>query len=195
MAKKIYVVWKGRNPGIYYTWDECKKQIDGFSNPQYKSYTTLEEAQQAFQNQKTSSTTSNASINYDSICVDAACAGNPGRMEYQCVFTQTKEVLFASPPYEDGTNNIGEFLAIVHALAFCKKKGSSITIYTDSATAMSWVKKKKANTKLERTSKNGVLFDLIARAEIWLNSNTYSNTILKWDTAQWGEIPADYGRK
>lgn len=197
MTKKIYVVWKGRNPGIYYTWDECKKQIDGFANPQYKSYTSLDAAKEAFSKplSNTSSPASTSPINYDSISVDAACAGNPGIMEYQCVFTQTKELVFRSPKYDDGTNNIGEFLAIVHALAYCKKRQSSITIYTDSATAMSWVKNRKAKTKLELTKKNKILFELIERAEKWLATNPYQNPILKWETAKWGEIPADFGRK
>ena len=197
MTRKFYVVWKGRNPGIYYTWDECKKQIDGFSNPQYKSYPTREAAEEAFTNPESRfpKATDEKNINYDSISVDAACAGNPGIMEYRCVYTKNKEVVFASPQYDDGTNNIGEFLAIVHALALCKNKGSAISIYTDSATAISWVKNKKAKTKLELTARNKVLFELIDRAEKWLKKNTFENAILKWDTKNWGEIPADYGRK
>lgn len=197
MNKKVYVVWKGRNPGIYYTWDECKKQIEEFSNPQYKSYPNIEEAEKAFNNPESRypKLADEQNINYDSISVDAACAGNPGKMEYRCVYTKNKEVVFASPVYDDGTNNIGEFLAIVHALALCKKKGSSISIYTDSATAISWVKNKKAKTKLELTRNNMIIFELIERAEKWLKSHHYDNPILKWDTKKWGEIPADYGRK
>lgn len=44
MAKKYYAVKKGKVPGIYYSWDDCKKQVDGFSGAVYKSFTTLEEA-------------------------------------------------------------------------------------------------------------------------------------------------------
>lgn len=197
MSKKYYVVWKGRRPGVYDTWADCKDQIEGFSNPAYKSFTSFAEAREAFENQTKFAPTVKAATyrNDDSICVDAACSGNPGIMEYRCVFTKTKEVVFASPQYEDATNNIGEFLAIVHALAYCKKRDSEIDIYTDSATAISWVKKKKANTKLEHTNKNDIIFDLIQRAENWLHTNEYKNQILKWDTEKWGEIPADYGRK
>ena len=131
-----------------------------------------------------------------SICVDAACSGNPGTMEYQGVETNTKHRIFHQGPFKDATNNIGEFLALVHGLGYLKKHGhNSVPIFTDSVTAMAWVRDKKAKTKLERTPDNAVLFDLIARAENWLKTNTYKNPFLKWDTEKWGEIPADFGRK
>ena len=116
-------------------------------------------------------------------------------MEYQGVDTLTKKRLFHQGPFDEGTNNIGEFLAIVHALAFLKNQNSNRIIYTDSKTAISWVKKKTCNTKLERNSKNEKLFELVDRAVIWLKSNTYTTTIVKWETKAWGEIPADFGRK
>src|SRR5690606_28032046 len=111
--------------------------------------------------------------NFHSISVDAASSGNPGKMEYQGVDTQTKKRLFYQGPFEEGTNNIGEFLALVHALALLKKQNSDKIIYTDSKIAMSWVKKKSCNTKLERNAKNKPVFDLVDRAIIWLNQNTY----------------------
>jgi len=127
--------------------------------------------------------------------VDAASSGNPGVMEYQGVDTKTKKKLFKQGPFPEGTNNIGEFLAIVHGLAFLKQNKSNRIIYTDSRTAMSWVRKKKCNTKLVETSKNKAVFDLIRRAIDWLNKNTYATPIAKWETKAWGEIPADFGRK
>ena len=133
--------------------------------------------------------------NLNSICVDAAVSGNPGKMEYRGVVTKTKKQLFIQGPFEEGTNNIGEFLAIVHGLAFLKQKKSNRIIYTDSRTAMSWVKKKKCNTKLNRSDKNKSLFELVDRAIKWLNENKYSTTVVKWETKAWGEIPADFGRK
>ena len=133
--------------------------------------------------------------NYNSISVDAASSGNPGKMEYRGVDTKTKKQLFIQGPFEEGTNNIGEFLALVHGLALLKKNKSDRILYTDSRTAMSWVKKKKCNTKLERNKKNEALFELIERAVNWLKENTYATTIVKWETKAWGEIPADFGRK
>ena len=116
-------------------------------------------------------------------------------MEYRGVDTKSKKQLFHQGPFEEGTNNIGEFLAIVHGLAFLKQNQSNRIIYTDSKTAMSWIRKKTCNTKLERSNKNDALFILVDRAINWLKTNSYPTTIVKWETKAWGEIPADFGRK
>jgi len=111
------------------------------------------------------------------------------------VDTQTQRQLFHQGPFDQATNNVGEFLALVHGLAFLKKEKSDRIIYSDSRTAIGWVKKKKCNTKLKKTTKNEVIFELISRAELWLKNNSYSSFIVKWETKAWGEIPADFGRK
>jgi len=116
-------------------------------------------------------------------------------MEYRGVDTQTQRQLFHQGPFDQATNNVGEFLALVHGLAFLKKEKSDRIIYSDSRTAIGWVKKKKCNTKLQKTTKNEVIFELISRAELWLKNNSYSSFIVKWETKAWGEIPADFGRK
>jgi ribonuclease HI len=131
----------------------------------------------------------------DSICVDASTIGNPGPTEYRGVDTKTKKVIFEFK-LEEATNNIGEFLAIVHALALYKKKGEDIKIiYSDSQTAISWVKQKMCKSKYQKNEKNQRVFDIIQRAVDWLETNSYQTKILKWNTGAWGEIPADYGRK
>lgn len=130
-----------------------------------------------------------------SISVDAACSGNPGLMEYRGVDTETGEELFHHGPVANGTNNIGEFLAIVHALAMLKKENSELPIYSDSAIAIGWVEKKGLNTTIPRDETTADVWDLIERATAWLQNNDYSNEILKWDTEQLGEIKADFGRK
>ncbi|MEI7595668.1 MAG: ribonuclease H family protein [Bacteroidota bacterium] len=207
MKKKFYVVWKGKEPGVYSSWEKCKKTIDGFEGALYKSFSDELSAKKAYAEspyiymgaaaKKPVMDISKGAPNLNSISVDAACSGNPGLMEYRCVETRTKREIFHQGPYPNGTNNIGEFLALVHALAWSKQKGyHTLPIYTDSMTALSWVQNKKAKTKLEATSDNEVLFDLIERAETWLKkNNTWKNPILKWDTKNWGEIPADFGRK
>lgn len=201
MPKKYYTVWKGVNPGVYDNWETCKQQIANFKGALYKSFPTKEEAQNALKKKYSDYLITMQSykdfleVIKDSICVDAASSGNPGAMEYQGVETISKKKLFSQGPFEKGTNNIGEFLAIVHALAFLKKRNSTIPIYSDSMTAISWVAKKKCNTKLIKDDKTKALYALIERAEYWLKSNTYSNKIIKWNTKKWGEIPADYGRK
>ena len=127
--------------------------------------------------------------------VDAACSGNPGPMEYQAIDLQTGAQVFHFGPMQ-GTNNIGEFLAIVHALALCAKTGQTqLPIYSDSRNAIAWVKQRHCRTKLAPTAANAPIFDLIRRAEAWLHAHTYTNPILKWETEAWGENPADFGRK
>jgi ribonuclease HI len=91
--------------------------------------------------------------------------------------------------------NIGEFLAIVLGLAFLKKNKLEYPIYTDSKTAIAWVRNKRINTKMERTARNELLFQAVDNAVKWLKENNYTTNILKWNTEEWGEIPADYGRK
>lgn len=130
----------------------------------------------------------------EALCVDAACSGNPGPMEYRGVHLPSgKEVFHFGPVH--GTNNIGEFLAIVHALALLKQKGLSMPVYSDSRTALIWVQKRKCKTTLERNIKTEPLFQLIARAEKWLRENAITVPLLKWETEKWGEVPADFGRK
>lgn len=208
--RKYYTVWSGHQTGIFETWKDCKAQIKDYSGAQYKSFETFEAAKKAYNgnyrdfigtSKSPKSTLSTAELqkigqpNMYSISVDAASSGNPGIMEYRGVDTQTKKQLFIQGPFPQGTNNIGEFLALVHGLAFLKKHNSDRIMYTDSRIAMSWVRKKTCNTKMERNAKNKDLFDLIERAVHWLKTNTYSTTIVKWETKAWGEIPADFGRK
>lgn len=218
--KKYYVVWHGVEPGIYNSWPKCQEQIKGFEGALYKSFDSEEEAEEAYHSspylyikQRNSANQPKATqlqnppsdrtdtvlplpleVKAEALAVDAACSGNPGPMEYRGVYLRTGQEVFRYGPVH-GTNNIGEFLAIVHGLALLKQKGSAMTIYSDSCNAMLWVKNKKCKTKLERTAKTEQLFQLIERAELWLKENTYNIPLLKWETEKWGEIPADFGRK
>lgn len=127
--------------------------------------------------------------------VDAACSGNPGPMEYQGIDLVTGAQVFHFGPCH-GTNNIGEFLAIVHALALMDRQGiTDKAIYSDSYNAILWVSKKKCKTKMERNAKTEQLFQVIQRAENWLRMHAVKVPILQWDTKKWGDIPADFGRK
>lgn len=206
MAKnsKFYVVWRGKTPGIYSSWNDCEKQVKGFDGARFKSFKTREEAETAFELgpeklQRISAIERNRNKSNppkgSTIAVDAACSGNPGKMEYRGVFTETNTELFRSKVFEEGTNNIGEFLAIVHCLAWQQKKRINYPIYSDSQNAINWVKAGKARTKLFRSAKTEELFQLIERAEFWLKNNDFRVPIMKWDTKSWGEIPADFGRK
>ena len=134
-------------------------------------------------------------VTADAWAVDAGCSGNPGPMEYQAIDLQTGYRVFHFGPMK-GTNNIGEFLAIVHALALCWQQGlPNKTIYSDSYNAILWVRKRQCKTKLERTPETEQLYQIITRAENWLRTHDFRNPIIKWETDKWGEIPADFGRK
>ena len=209
MAKqKFYVVWEGVTPGVYTSWTDCQLQIKGYEGAKYESFDTREEAERALsaspyayigknaknKNEKISSDLLPPSVIDNSLAVDAACSGNPGPMEYRGVHIASRQEIFHFGPMK-GTNNIGEFLAIVHGLALLKQKGFDMPIYSDSVNAISWVRQKKCKTKLPRNEETEALFQLIERAEKWLNTNTYTTRILKWETKEWGEIPADFGRK
>ena len=213
MAKsnqKYYTVWKGHQTGVFDTWADCQLQIKNFQGAQYKSFSSKVLAQKAYKEHYEDYVGKNKNIkesltiaelnkigrpNYNSIAVDAASSGNPGVMEYRGVDTKTKTLLFHKGPFQQATNNIGEFLALVHGLALLKKENSNKILYTDSRTAMSWIKKKKCNTKLHRSTENQPLFELVSRAEMWLINNSFTTKIVKWETKAWGEIPADFGRK
>ena len=207
--KKYYVVWEGRKTGVLESWDECTESVKGFSGAKFKSFKTLELAKKAYSSEyddykgKTifESEVSNEQSqligepNLKTISVDAACSGNPGVMEYQGVETESKKVIFKQGPYDGATNNIGEFLALVHALAHMKKTNDNRPIYTDSKTAMSWIRKKASKSNVVKNDKNKDVFTLMERANAWLKNNDFDNEVLKWETKAWGEIPADYGRK
>ncbi len=209
--KKFYVVWEGRDTGIFDNWPECQKAIQGHPGAKYKSFESKSEAEAAFGDsyhkhydyggKKKKVLTSEmrkkyGTPNWETIAVDAACEGNPGVLEYQGVETKTGKLLFHQGPFPQGTVNIGEFLAIVHGLAYLQKKGlGDVPIYSDSRTAIAWVRRKKANTQLRPSARNQNLMQIMRRAELWLRNNEYANPILKWETKAWGEIPADFGRK
>lgn len=248
MAKakqKWYVVWRGKQPGIYTTWADCEAQVKGAQASLYKAFSTPQEAEAAFAGnpydyigQRRDSAvqpSDNAAggpsggsagrpsgcppkgpagcppppptdrhdtvlplppaVTADAWAVDAACAHNPGPMEYRGIDLRTGAVVFHFGPIY-GTNNIGEFLAIVHAMALMTQRGERRTIYSDSVNAMSWVKQRCCKSKLAQNARSQQAWQLIERAVAWLQSHDVKPFPLrKWETHLWGEIPADFGRK
>ena len=222
MAKqkaKFYVVWQGREAGIYDSWAACEAQVKGVA-AKYKGFATLAEAQQALAANPEDYISRNAtakrsivssasdlqalcadlqrsdlSPKFPSLAVDAACSGNPGLMEFRGVIADTGTQVFHRGPYVGGTNNIGEFLAIVLGLAYLKKEKLDWSLYSDSKTAIAWVRQKQCKTKIEGNIHNQDLLLAVRAAEKWLHENTWTTPIYKWDTEHWGEIPADFGRK
>lgn len=213
---KFYVVWVGHDRGVFKTWAQCQQQINGFSGAKYKSFGSLAAAEKAFSDgaddywgksdgtkkpktktpKRTLDELRAMGVDLSAIAVDAACKGNPGPLEYQGVEIESGIDLFHQGPFIDGTVNIGEFLAIVHALALLKRCNQpDRAIYSDSRIGISWTRQGKCKTKAPQTAANARLFQLIRRAEKWLSENELTNPILKWETKLWGEVPADFGRK
>ncbi len=178
------------------------RQIQDILHHMDISYPTHTAAEPAASHPKARQATSGAQrlqlppeVTANAWAVDAACSGNPGPMEYQGIDLATGQQVFHYGPVH-GTNNIGEFLAIVHALALWDKQGvTDKTLYSDSYNAILWVKKKQCRTKLVRNAQTEQLYQVIQRAEQWLRNHSVKVPILQWDTRRWGDIPADFGRK
>lgn len=197
------MVWEGLSIGIFDSWEKVLPLVKGYKGAKYKSFSSLSEAQAAFRSGweyfNLHSNKKNILLPKDlfehTICVDAACRGNPGAMQYRAVKTDTQEELFRKT-FDIGTNNIGEFLAIVDALAFIQKHNLLIhTIYSDSKVAIKWVERKTVCTQLARNEITEPIWRVIDHAVDWLHQHTYSTAVKKWETDKWGENPADFGHK
>jgi ribonuclease HI len=229
---RFYVVFAGREPGIYRDWERCRAQVDGFAGAEHRSYASAEEAERAWVEAggdpvplddpepplglrgRSSSADVDGGLADDpepfeeppppvrvegpvpgAIAVDAACSGNPGPMEYRGVEIDTGVQLFHVGPMH-GTNNIGEFLAIVHGLAWLQQQSRPGPLYSDSMTAIGWVGRCAAKTTLARSATTEQAWQLLIRAQQWLRqARPHGVEIRKWPTRRWGQIPADFGRK
>ncbi len=209
--KKFYVVWQGLSPGIYDSWEECQAQVEGFAGARYKAFPDIESATAAFRGSYEDQASlliqmakrapsagyeQFPEIRTDAWAVDGACSGVPGPMEYQCVEVATGRRIFHLGPIDGGTNNIAEYVALVHALALLDQMGDhSRPVYSDSRTALAWLRNRHSKTTLEPTPENARVFELLSRADRWVRTHSTPNPVLKWQTETWGEIPADFHRK
>lgn len=210
--RKFYVVWHGLSPGIYDSWEECEAQIKGVPGARYKSFPSVEEATEAYRGDPSEhmglyraiashrpqivNYSAFPQIKLDAWAVDGACAKNPGPMEYRCVEVGSGRELFHMGPLEGGTNNIAEYIVLIHAVSLLARNGDfTRPVYSDSRTALAWLRAGHSRTKLTPTDENRRVFELLQRADAWLATHRIANPILKWETEQWGEIPADFGRK
>lgn len=222
--KKYYVVWVGQRPGVYDSWAECQLQTHGVEGARFKSFDTMEEAVEAYRGDPAQHLglirqivrhsggsplrplsdgirdyTAIPGIRLDAIAVDGACSGNPGRMEYRGVrvFDGSEVFHIGDKHILTGTNNIAEYLAMIHVAALLKRDADTTTpIYTDSRNTMSWLRRGASHTTLPRNGSTASTWALLDRADAWLKNNgPIQNPILKWNTEEWGEIPADFNRK
>lgn len=220
---KWYVVWVGQEPGVYDSWSECQEQIANYPGARYKSFDTQDEAVAAYRGRMEDHLnlvrqivqhtprpkpiepggpkdySSIPGIRLDAIAVDGACSGNPGVMEYRAVRVADGAEIFRIGSRRNlvGTNNIAEYIGMIHLAAMLAAKGDFNTpIYTDSRNTFAWLRRGHSKTTLARDERTAPTLDLLERADAWLAANgPIRNPILKWQTELWGEIPADFGRK
>ncbi len=159
---KFYVVWQGHKIGIYTSWEECKKQVDGVSGARFKSFGTKKEAEIAFAtgkssrpvksdavatksrkaNNKSRKPATNKTIDLSktdvSIFSDGGCLKNPGGDTGSGIAIYRKGVLdelWYGMYLPEGTNNIAELNALYQALIVAKESlttNQSAQIFTDS---------------------------------------------------------------
>ena len=155
MAKKFYVVWQGREKGIFTTWAECKKQVDHFPGARYKSFPTLDAAESAFKGTKNTSSqksptkkrsTTNTVKTYTAseinalaidikIFTDGGCEPNPGKAGSGIALYRNNKLdaLWYGLYSPKGTNNTAELNALHQALILTQdeiKKDTTLPILT-----------------------------------------------------------------
>jgi ribonuclease HI len=206
--KKFYVVWKWKNNWIFDSWDSCKENVIWFSDAKYKAFSSIDEAEIALKewwekyyevkNSTKKEKIDNENIPFfaESIAVDAACSWNPWEMEYRWIDLQTWEEIFHKK-YKIWTNNIWEFLAIVDWLKYLWDDNRAI--YSDSRIAISRINQWKCKTQIKvdwsLESDLWTTLEAVKIAEKWLKDNWIKHKILKRETEDWWEIPADFWRK
>lgn len=129
------------------------------------------------------------------ICVDGSSRGNPGIAEYKAIDLSTGKELFKIN-IGVSTNNIAEFIGLTHAINFARKNGYD-NVYSDSQTAIAWVRNRKAKTSLRLNSETSKSINYLQHSEKYLQTlePTFFKIVKKWETKKWGENPADFGYK
>lgn len=192
--KKYYVVWRGRETGIFTSWDACLRSVNDFQGALFRGYSTWEEAHDAHLNgywrevAKNKAVTPTTEVIRHSFATDAVHNAD-GTFSYFITDIEQSRTIYRSPSFHDSNLNVCRFLAIVHALAILTKTSDTRPVYSPSATAISWVSRRECRTSLCRTLGNTVTFDLIIRAGRFLADNLMSNPILRWESESWGEVP------
>jgi len=212
---KYYVVRNGKKKWIFDSWDETKVIVEWFQNAKYKSFDDYDIAKKSFDmwydvffgqrdkkvKKDKKEIIKNKKILTPSICVDASCMGNPGNLQYQIVDTGNLCNIYKSPIFEHWTQNIWEYMAIVHWMMILSENDfykKYKIIYSDSNTAISWIVNKKPKTSLIRDIYNIKLKNQFEKTNKWLLENTEkikNIQVIKRETKYRWEILADFGRK
>lgn len=151
MAKKYYAVKNGYVPGIYETWDECKKQVTGFSGAAYKSFPTYEDAKVFLglsaetHGNKTSTSENNRERIADIVAyVDGSYDDDNKTFSYGVVLLYDgKEAHFSkrmnTRELLEMRNVAGEIKAAEFAMQYCVQNGiKSLDLYHDYEGIAKW---------------------------------------------------------
>lgn len=150
MGKKVYAVRKGRKTGIFNVWSECEKQVKGFSNADFKSFRSEEEALaylngQANINQITSSENSSAS-NILEVYVDGSYESGKDIIGYGCVFLKNAKEIHTIYEFDEANeehtmgNVSAEITAALTAVKWALKNNyKRIILYYDYKGVKDWV--------------------------------------------------------
>lgn len=198
---RYYVVWKGRRPGIYDSWEACKAQVDGFPNARFKAFPTLNIARRALELGPRAAELptwflAEPGPEVPSVAVDAAASQAHGPVLYRGVVLlpegHTKLLFEGQLP--EATVNAGEFVALVEALCRLHEQGCVLPVYTDSRVALTWYQKGGPPEKVRRAWSEA-LRRAVEDAAAWLAAHPGPWDVRFWDTPNWGENPADFGHK
>lgn len=140
MAKKFYVIWVGREPGIYSDWPTAQKQIMKFSGAKYKSFPSKAEAEAAFAGGTVSSDANLSAppVKTDIVIYcDGGCDPNPGKAGSGVAVYQNDQLsqLWYGMFNPNGTNNTAELNALYYSLRLAQhaiNQGLSAQILCDS---------------------------------------------------------------
>ena len=184
MAKKFYVVWQGRETGIFTDWASCKKQVDQFAGAKFKSFPNRQEAEAAFNGNspsasrtvsKTSAPKKKSSSNTvktytaneisalaidTKIFTDGACSPNPGKAGSGIAVYRDNLIneLWYGLYNPAGTNNTAELNGLNQALILAKDElaqDQSVAIFCDSKYSIQCITQWAVNWEKKGWKKNG----------------------------------------
>lgn len=110
------------------------------------------------------------------------------KMEYKAFNEETQKWIFQKKYTGYCTQNISDFISIVHALHYCNENSLDSPIYNNNKIAINWANNKKTNTQLFKNNENKEIFQLYENALVWLKQNECSNQILFWNKKEMGNI-------
>ena len=187
----MYAVWQGRRTGIFTKWEEARAQIDGYPSPGFAAFLSRAEAERELEERRRLLAPAGPPPEAG-IAVDAACAGAVGPLEYRGIDLRTGETVFAEGPVDAGTNNLGEFLAIVRALEMLDRQEVSGPIWSESDVAIAWVGEGRHRSSVKPTDRNRELRRRLCRAELFLVDAPAPADVRRWRSDAWGAIPVEF---